>query len=229
MAQHHRVDGLQLGRPAGGGEDPGHVLEVGAAERARGRDRQKRHVVLAGDEAVDLAAANADRLAGPDVDGLTVDREGDRSLDPVDRLLEGVVAVGEGNRMPLEVVQARTLAALHERGFDDLVPAHLVVLRYPGPQGRRPGEIAAGSGHTKQATNYLLGQLERLGYLERGDDPDDGRSRRVYLTPRGVEAAMVLRETVAEVEREWAGQLGAEDFEQLRSLLSRLVGILPQR
>jgi len=131
--------------------------------------------------------------------------------------------------MPLEVVQARMLAALHDRGFDDLVAAHLVVLRYPGPQGRRPGEIAAGSGQTKQATNYLLGQLERLGYLERGDDPDDRRSRRVYLTPRGVEAAMVMREAVAEVEREWAGQLGTEDFDQLRSLLSRLAGILPPK
>jgi len=141
----------------------------------------------------------------------------------------GPPLIGALLRMPLEVVHARTLAALHDRGFDDLVAAHLVVLRYPGPQGRRPGEIAAGSGHTKQATNYLLGELERLGYLERGDDPDDRRSRRVYFTPRGVEAAMVMREAVAEVEREWAGQLGTEDFEQLRSLLSRLAGILPPR
>lgn len=121
------------------------------------------------------------------------------------------------------------LAALHDRGFDDLVAAHLVVLRYPGPQGRRPSEIAVGSGHTRQATNYLLGELERLGYLERGDDPDDRRARRVYLAPRGVEAATVMREAVAEVEREWAGQLGTEDFEQLRSLLSRLAGILPPK
>ena len=150
---------------------------------------------------------------------------------PSQRLSEalGPPLIGALLRMPLEVVQARMLAALHDRGFDDLVAAHFVVLRYPGPQGRRPGEIAAGSGHTKQAANYLLGQLERLGYLERGDDPDDRRSRRVYLTPRGVEAAMVMREAVAELEREWAAQLGAEDFEQLRSLLSRLAGILPPK
>ncbi len=141
----------------------------------------------------------------------------------------GPPLIGALLRMPLEVVHARTLAALHDRGFDDLVAAHLVVLRYPGPQGRRPGEIAAGSGHSKQATNYLLGQLERLGYLERGDDPDDRRSRRVYLTSRGFEAATAMREAVAEVERDWAEQLGSEDFEQLRSLLSRLAGILPPK
>jgi hypothetical protein len=98
VAQHHRVDGFRVGWAAGGSrEDPGHVLEVGPAEHARGRDCQKRHVVLAGDEAVDLAASDAGRIAGADVNALTVDRESDRSLDPVDRLLEGIVAVGEGN------------------------------------------------------------------------------------------------------------------------------------
>ena len=37
---------------------------------------------------------------------------------------------------------------------------------------------------TKQALNYLLGELERRGYLERRPDPDDRRSKRVALTPR---------------------------------------------
>lgn len=130
--------------------------------------------------------------------------------------------------MPLEAVQARMLRALHDRGFTEVVPAHLVVMRYPGPQGRRPGEIAAGSGQSKQATNYLLGQLEQLGFLERRSDPDDRRSKRVYLTPRGLEVATVMREAVAEIQREWAGQLGAEDFDQLRSLLTRLTGVVQQ-
>ena len=68
-----------------------------------------------------------------------------------------------------------------------------------------------------------------MGYLERGDDPDDRRARRVYLAPRGLEAATAMREAVAEVEREWAGQLGVDDFELLRGLLSRLAGILPAK
>jgi hypothetical protein len=34
----------------------------------------------------------------------------------------------------------------------------------------------------KQALNYLLGQLERLGYPERRDDPRDQRSKRIALT-----------------------------------------------
>ena len=38
---------------------------------------------------------------------------------------------------------------------------------------------------SKQALNYLLGQLERLGYLERRADPDDQRFKRIALTERG--------------------------------------------
>jgi DNA-binding MarR family transcriptional regulator len=128
--------------------------------------------------------------------------------------------------MPVDVIRARMLDALHGNGFDDLIPAHLVVLRYPGPDGRRPGEIAGQSGMSKQAVNYHLGQLESLGYLERRDDPDDQRSKRVHLTPRGHAAMQTIRAAVTAVEREWSKQLGTEDLELLRTLLMRLAAIV---
>src|SRR4029450_7543790 len=114
-------------------------------------------------------------------------------------------------RMPLEVVQRRIIEGLHEHGFDDLGPAHLPVLRYPGPDGKCPVELAAETNMSKQAMNYLLGQLEGLGYLERRDDPDDGRFTRVYLTERGDSAREVIRAAVREVEAEWANEMGARD------------------
>ena len=77
------------------------------------------------------------------------------------------------------------LERLHEHGFDDLEAAHLAVLQYPGPQGLRPSELAASVGMSKQAVNYQLGQLERLGYLVREPDPGDQRSKRIVLTERG--------------------------------------------
>jgi DNA-binding MarR family transcriptional regulator len=134
----------------------------------------------------------------------------------------GPPLIGALLRMPGDVVRRRMLAALHDRGFTDLVPAHLVVLRWPGPQGRRPSEIAAETEMSKQAVNYLLGQLERLGYLERRPGTDDQRSRRVHLTPRGREVADAMRGAVAELEAEWTALLGRDDFERLRTLLARL-------
>ena len=46
---------------------------------------------------------------------------------------------------------------------------------------------------TRQAMNYLLGELERLGYLTRRDDPEDRRSKRVQLTERGHALVRTIR------------------------------------
>jgi hypothetical protein len=37
------------------------------------------------------------------------------------------------------------------------------VLRWPGPNGARPVELAEQANMTRRAMNYLLGQLEELG------------------------------------------------------------------
>lgn len=131
----------------------------------------------------------------------------------------GPPLIGALLRMPWEAVQRHMLERLHERGFDEFDAAYLNVFQYPGPQGARPSELAARLRMTKQAVNYLLGELERLDYLERQPDPDDLRSKRVALTPRGESAIRVIREAVAEVETSWAQRLGPKRFDQLRKLL----------
>src|SRR3954465_8655382 len=94
-------------------------------------------------------------------------------------------------RVPWEAVQGRMLERLHARGFDDFDAAYLNVFQYPGPHGARPSDLAARLRISKQALNHLLGQLEKLGYLERRPDPDDLRSKRVVLTRRGNSAIRV--------------------------------------
>ena len=134
----------------------------------------------------------------------------------------GPPLIGALLRVPWEEVQRHMLVRLHERGFDDLDAAHLTVFQYPGPQDSRPSDLAARLRISKQALNYQLRELERLGYIRRQPDPDDLRAKRVVLTPRGASAIRVIREAVAEVERNWAERLGAKRFEQLRRLLVEL-------
>ena len=132
-------------------------------------------------------------------------------------------------RMPVDEIRVRMLAALHEHGFGDLLPAHLIILRWPGPDGLRPIEIAGQTGMSKQALHYLLGQLEETGYLERVDDPDDGRSKRVRVTRRGLEAGRVMRAAVGEVEGKFVEAYGVEELERLLDLLRRLNSVLGTR
>jgi DNA-binding MarR family transcriptional regulator len=134
----------------------------------------------------------------------------------------GPPLIGALLRMPWDAVQQHMLDRLHESGFDDFDSAYLTVFQYPGPQGARPSELATRLRMSKQALNYLLGELERFGYLERRPDPDDLRSKRIALTARGIAAIGAIREAVAEVETAWAQQLGPERFAALRDLLLEL-------
>ena len=134
----------------------------------------------------------------------------------------GPPLIGALLRVPLETVRARMLERLHEHGFTDLDPAHLILLQYPGPQGARPSDLAVRLRMSKQSVNYLLGELERRGYLERKPDPEDLRSKRIHLTDRGRVLIPVIRGAVAEVEEQWSRLLGRKRFEQLRGLLAEL-------
>jgi DNA-binding MarR family transcriptional regulator len=130
--------------------------------------------------------------------------------------------IGALLRFPWEAVQEHMLERLHANGFADFDASYLIVVQYPGPQGERPSELAARLRMSKQALNHLLGQLERRGYLKREPDPDDKRSKRIALTPRGTKAATTIREAVAEIEDTWTQQLGPKRFNQFRTLLRDL-------
>lgn len=131
--------------------------------------------------------------------------------------------------MPWESVHERMLTGLHQRGYSDLIAPHLNVLQYPGPDGMRPSDLATRTRMTKQALNYLLGQMEQLGYLTREEDSADQRFKRIRLTPRGRAAGAAMREIVLEVEAEWTQKLGPRRFAELRDLLAELNGGTPGR
>jgi DNA-binding MarR family transcriptional regulator len=146
------------------------------------------------------------------------------SSDFTDTLAEepGPPMIGALMRLPWEAVVQHLLRALHENGFDDIEGPQLGVLLWPGPDGMRPSDLATRMRISKQALNYLLGDLEQRGYLQRRPDPDDRRSRRIALTDRGRALIPVIRGAVADTEREWAAALGDERFAELRELLVRL-------
>jgi len=132
--------------------------------------------------------------------------------------------IGALLRLPHEAVVARMQAALDAHGFD-LTPTELGVFLYPGPDGRRPVDLARQCNMSRQAMNYVLAGLEARGYVERRDGNGSG-SRVVRITERGRKAGAQLRRTVVDVEREWAGHLGAARFAALRLTLRDLAAWL---
>jgi DNA-binding MarR family transcriptional regulator len=140
----------------------------------------------------------------------------DAALPPVGALL----------RRPAVIVRHELMDSLHAAGFDDVLPAHLGVFQYPGPDGQRPGVLATRTAASKQAMNHLLHQLESGGYILREAHPDDRRTRVVRLTERGWAAARVMQQTMDRLEREWMSALGADVYGGLAAALLRLETVL---
>ena len=67
----------------------------------------------------------------------------------------------------------------------------------------------------------MLGQLEKLGYLERRAEKRGGR-RLVYVTKRGWQAISAHRAAVQEVEKKWSGLVGEKRFAQFMEVLRAL-------
>jgi len=108
-----------------------------------------------------------------------------------------------------------------DHGFTDLNQALLSAFFYPPPDGVRPTDLAANANMTKQAMNYLLSQLESLGYLERRAEKRGGR-RLVYLTRRGWLVFETIWTAQQQLELEWEQFLGKKRFNEFMSALRQI-------
>lgn len=113
-------------------------------------------------------------------------------------------------------------ARLAADGFDDLRPAHSPVFQHLGRGGTRIGVLAARAQMTNQSMGYLVDALEARGYVTRTPDPDDRRASLVVITDRGREQIATARRHIADIEREWEEQIGAERMASLRDGLEAL-------
>lgn len=130
--------------------------------------------------------------------------------------------IGARLRLALTAVEERIEQALRDEGFADLNRAHFKVLRFPPPENERPIDLAQRGGMTKQAMNYLLAQLEEMGYVQRlAEGGSNGRL--VSLTEKGWKVAQVQRATVRAVEKEWSDLVGEKRFKALSAVLDELM------
>ncbi|MCC8245926.1 MarR family winged helix-turn-helix transcriptional regulator [Saccharothrix luteola] len=124
--------------------------------------------------------------------------------------------------LPHRELENRVFAALAEAGFDDVTPAQARVFHRIAPDGSRLTELAEAARITKQTAGFLVDQLERAGYVERGPDPTDARARLIRVAERGRAAIPVCLAAIAEVQREWTAHLGRPRMVALLDALARL-------
>jgi DNA-binding MarR family transcriptional regulator len=118
---------------------------------------------------------------------------------------------------------AKVLERLAQEGHPDIREGYGCVFGFIDREsGSRLTDLAERAGLTKQAVGEAVTELERLGYLTRVPDPHDRRAKIIKLTERGVDAYWSGRRLFAEIEREWAEQLGEELVAALREAAERI-------
>jgi DNA-binding MarR family transcriptional regulator len=131
--------------------------------------------------------------------------------------------IGALMRFGLHEIRARIYSEVAAAGFDDVRPAHVTLFRWPGPDGRRPTEIATDAQISKQRVNDLLRDLERRGYLRLEPDPTDGRARIVRLSARGRRLHRRAVDAHASMEEGWKQEVGARRYAQMRETMVDLL------
>jgi DNA-binding MarR family transcriptional regulator len=129
--------------------------------------------------------------------------------------------VGALLRLAHQEVRSYLLKALTERGMDDFNEAYFSLFQFPPIDGMRPSALAKRLEVSKQALNHLLGQLEKLGYLERHRE-DEGGATTVHLTDRGWLVVETNVAAIRQLEAQWQQQLGKKRFADLKASLREL-------
>ena len=113
-----------------------------------------------------------------------------------------------------------------DAGHPDIREGHGCVFGFIDiEKGSRLTDLAANAGFTKQAVGEAVTELERLGYVTRVPDPQDGRAKIIKLTEWGTDAVVKGRRVFAEIEAEWADQLGAELLASLREAVTKIAAL----
>jgi DNA-binding MarR family transcriptional regulator len=124
-------------------------------------------------------------------------------------------------RVTWQHVREEMLRSVHAAGFCDFQDAHFAVFSYPLPDGARPSDLARQRRMSRQAINYLVAQLEDLGYVERRA-PEGGDRRLIYLSVRGRQVAETIFACLRRLHAAWAEEIGHDRFELFLGVLSQL-------
>jgi len=134
-----------------------------------------------------------------------------------------------GYELPLRLLLGfRTIIdALHSelahRGHSELRPMHGFVFQAIGADGTTAVELGRRLGISKQAAGKTIDSLERLGYVQRGTDPGDRRSKVVRLTGRGLDALRQSAEIFDDLRSRWVATIGPQRLRSLEDDLRTLV------
>ncbi|MDR2988521.1 MAG: MarR family transcriptional regulator [Nocardiopsaceae bacterium] len=115
-----------------------------------------------------------------------------------------------------------------QRGYTDLRQPHLHIFGNVGIDGVRLTELAERAQLSLATTSELVTELQDMGYLERRQDPADGRAKLIFPTRRGGQALDDAADRVAEIEQHWRDLAGSSTFDTMCQTMQYLLDALAE-
>jgi DNA-binding MarR family transcriptional regulator len=116
------------------------------------------------------------------------------------------------------------MAQLSRIGADnDLSLTQLRALGILRDRRLRMTELAGFLGLEKSTLSGLIDRAEKRGLVERAPSPADRRATDVFLSPRGMEVASQIHESVRRALAPMTGGLAPADQRRLQALLERML------
>ncbi len=121
------------------------------------------------------------------------------------------------------------VAELDRRGHPGVTASHEFALQAIDAGARNAAELSRALAVSRQAAAKSIVALEKLGYLERQDDPSDGRQKQLIVTDRGHEMVRIGAAVFDQIRSRWSKQLGRAQLDLLESSLRALVASETER
>ncbi|MEV6536119.1 MarR family transcriptional regulator [Streptomyces sp. NPDC051639] len=116
---------------------------------------------------------------------------------------------------------------LARRGHPGVRASHEFALRAIDEGADTASELGRRLSVSKQGAARTIAALEKLGYVEREDDPSDGRLKRLRVTGRGHDMMTLGASLFDDVRERWGAHMGLEQLESLETHLARFVAGRP--
>jgi DNA-binding MarR family transcriptional regulator len=113
-------------------------------------------------------------------------------------------------------------AHLAKKGFDDVGSSFGYVFRMLAAAPQNLSQVAQGLGITSQGALKVINDMVAKGYVQRYDDPDDGRSKRLALTSRARALMAEAHRFHDQFERKLAETCGKEEVATMRVVLEKM-------
>ncbi|MEK6624849.1 MAG: MarR family transcriptional regulator [Bdellovibrionota bacterium] len=136
--------------------------------------------------------------------------------------MKKVASIGGLLKKIYRVYSQKLLMLLEAKGFTDLRPSFLEVLKFTsendGPSIRTIGDAL---GLKKQTMTSHLNELEKRGYIVRKQNEVDRRAQNVFLTEYGEKFKFALGQCTEVVEKHYVDTVGLVELERIEHALQK--------